>query len=152
MSALEKLNELGYDLPPAAAPAASYVPVTRSGDILYVSGQISGDANGTVTGKLGETMTTAEGQKAAELCAVRILSQIVHNGGAALEEVRILKLTVLVNSTAEFTEHHIVANGASELLVKVLGDKGAHARAAFGVAQIPTGAAVEIEAVVEIRG
>jgi enamine deaminase RidA (YjgF/YER057c/UK114 family) len=151
MSAFERLQELGFTLPAAAPPAASYVPVTRSGNILYVSGQISGTERGTIVGKLGRTMGTEEGQKAAQTCALRILAQVVHNGGVPLDSIRrILKLTVLVNSTPDFLEHHFVANGASDLLIAVLGEKGAHARAAFGVAAIPTGAAVEIDAVVEV--
>jgi len=148
---IEKLREYGYELPASKAPAANYVPVTRSGNILYVSGQISSNDSGVVTGRLGDTMNVVQGGNAAELAAINVLSQIVHVGGVKLEEVkRILKVTVLVASTAEFTEQHLVANGCSNLLVAVLGDKGRHARAAFGVAALPFGAAVEIEAVVEV--
>ena len=110
------------------------------------------DEQGVVEGKLGENMNVVQGGNAAELCAVKILSEIVYTGGIELTAIkRVLKLTVLVNSTPEFNEHHLVANGASNLLVGVLGDKGKHARAAFGVAALPLGAAVEIEAVVEIE-
>src|SRR5690606_14976657 len=144
---IEKLREYGYELPASTAPAANYVPVTRSGNILYVSGQISSNESGVVTGRLGDNMNVVQGGNAAELAAVNVLSQIVHMGGVQLEDIkRILKVTVLVASTAEFTEQHLVANGCSNLLVAVLGDKGKHARAAFGVAALPFGAAVEIEA------
>jgi enamine deaminase RidA (YjgF/YER057c/UK114 family) len=150
-SPIEKLREYGYELPSPKAPVANYVPVARSGNILYVSGQISSNEHGVVTGLLGETMNVVQGGNAAELAALNVLSQIVHMGGVSLEDIkRLLKITVLVASTADFTEQHLVANGASNLLVGVLGDKGKHARAAFGVASLPFGAAVEIEAVVEV--
>ena len=149
---VEKLREYGYELHKPKPPVASYVPVARSGNILYVSGQISSDDNGVVEGKLGETMNVVQGGNAAELCAVKILSEIVHSAGVELTSIkRLLKLTVLVNSAPEFTEQHLVANGASNLIVGVLGDKGKHARAAFGVAALPLGAAVEVEAVVEVE-
>lgn len=150
-SAIEKLREYGYELPAPKAPVASYVPVSRSGNLLYISGQLSSNEAGIVTGLLGDNMNVVQGGNAAELAAVNILSQIVHMGGISLEEVKkVVKITVLVASTSEFTEQHLVANGASNLLVGVLGDKGKHARAAFGVASLPLGAAVEIEAVVEV--
>ena len=150
-SPIEKLRELGYELPAAKAPVANYVPVTRTGNLLYVSGQISSNDQGVVTGLLGDTMNVVQGGNAAELAALNVLSQIVHSAGVPLEDIkRILKITVLVASTPDFTEQHLVANGGSNLLVGVLGDKGKHARAAFGVAALPLGAAVEIEAVVEV--
>lgn len=150
-SPIEKLRAYGYELPAPKAPVASYVPVTRTGNILYVSGQISANEQGVVTGLLGDNMNVVQGGNAAELAALSVLSQIVHAAGIPLEDVkRILKITVLVASTPDFTEQHLVANGASNLLVGVLGDKGKHARAAFGVAALPLGAAVEIEAVVEV--
>jgi enamine deaminase RidA (YjgF/YER057c/UK114 family) len=149
---IEKLREYGYELPAANLPVASYLPVTRTGNILYVSGQISTNENGVVTGRLGDTMNVVQGGNAAELAALNILAQIVHNGATDLAKVkRILKLTVLVASTEDFFEQHLVANGASNLLVGALGDKGKHARAAFGVTALPFGAAVEIEAVVEVE-
>ncbi len=148
---IDKLREYGYELPMPKAPVASYVPVTRSGNLLYVSGQISSGENGVVGGRLGDTMNVVQGGKAAEHAALNILAQLVHTGGHRLEDItRIVKLTVLVASTAEFTEQHLVANGASNLLVGVLGDKGKHARAAFGVVALPLGAAVEIDAVIEV--
>ena len=150
-SPLEKLREYGYELPATKAPVASYVPVTRSGNLLYVSGQISSNEQGVVTGLLGDTMNVVQGGNAAELAALNVLSQIVHSAGVPMEDIkRILKITVLVASTPDFTEQHLVANGASNLLVGVLGDKGKHARAAFGVTALPLGAAVEIEAVIEV--
>jgi enamine deaminase RidA (YjgF/YER057c/UK114 family) len=150
-TAIEKLRQYGYELPAAKAPVASYVPVTRSGNLLYISGQISTGENGVVTGRLGETMNVVQGGNAAELAALNVLAQIVHNGGVDLDAIkRVLKVTVFVASTPDFTEHHLVANGGSNLIVGVLGDKGKHARAAIGVAALPLGAAVEIEAIVEI--
>jgi enamine deaminase RidA (YjgF/YER057c/UK114 family) len=150
-SPIEKLRELGYELPAAKAPVANYVPVTRSGNLLYVSGQISSNEQGVVTGLLGETMNVVQGANAAELAALNVLAQIVHVGGVQLQDIkRILKITVLVASTPDFTEQHLVANGCSNLLVGVLGENGKHARAAFGVASLPFGAAVEIDAVVEV--
>ena len=148
---IQKLREYGYELPAPKAPVASYVPVVRTGNLIYVSGQISADANGVVTGLLGDNMNVVQGGNAAELAAINVLSQVVHMGGVPLEEIkRIVKVTVLVASTPDFTEQHLVANGCSNLLVGILGDKGKHARAAFGVASLPFGAAVEIEAVVEV--
>ncbi|SFV30776.1 Enamine deaminase RidA, house cleaning of reactive enamine intermediates, YjgF/YER057c/UK114 family [Devosia crocina] len=148
---IEKLREYGYELPAPKAPVASYVPVTRSGNLIYVSGQISSNEAGVVQGRLGETMNVVQGGNAAELCAVNIMAQIVHSAGIALSDIKqVLKLTVLVCSDPEFTEQHLVANGASNLFVTVLGDKGKHARAAFGVTSLPLGAAVEIDAVIEV--
>lgn len=150
-TAIEKLRERGYELPTARAPVASYVPVLRIGNLLYISGQVSADDNGVVTGRLGDTMNVVQGANAAELAAVNVLAQIVHNGGVALEAVkRIVKLTVFVASTPEFFEQHLVANGGSNLIVDVLGDIGKHSRSAVGVAALPLGAAVEIEAVIEV--
>lgn len=150
-SAIEKLRQYGYELPAAKAPVASYLPVVRTGNLLYVSGQISTGENGVVTGLLGETMNVVQGGNAAELAALNVLAQIVHNGGVELDAIkRVVKLTVFVASTPEFNEHHLVANGGSNLIVGVLGDRGKHSRAAIGVAALPFGAAVEIEAIVEV--
>lgn len=151
-SPLDKLREYGYELPMPKAPVATYIPVTRTGNIIYVSGQISSDANGVAEGKLGETMNVVQGGNAAELAAVNFLSQIVHTAGVDLSKVRkVLKLTVFVNSTPEFAEHHLVANGASNLIVGVLGDKGKHARSAVGMVALPLGAAVEVEGIIEVE-
>ncbi len=149
--AIDRLRQYGYELPAAKVPVASYLPVVRTGNLLYVSGQISSGDNGVVTGRLGETMNVVQGGNAAELAAVNVLAQIVHNGGVDLDHIkRIIKVTVFVASTPEFTEHHLVANGGSNLIVGVLGDQGKHARAAIGVTALPFGAAVEIEAIVEL--
>lgn len=150
-TAIERLRQYGYELPAAKAPVASYLPVIRTGDLLFISGQISTGENGVVTGQLGETMNVVQGGNAAELAALNVLAQIVHNGGVDLEAVkRVVKLTVFVASTSEFSEQHLVANGGSNLIVGVLGDKGKHARSAIGVTSLPFGAAVEIEAIVEV--
>jgi len=151
-SPIEKLREYGYELPAPKAPVANYLPVTRTGNLLYVSGQVSSDERGVVSGRLGDTMNVVQGANAAELCAISILAQ-VQAFGVPLEQIKsVLKLTVLVASSPDFTEQHLVANGASDLLATVLGDKGKHARAAFGVASLPRGAAVEIDAVIEVEG
>jgi enamine deaminase RidA (YjgF/YER057c/UK114 family) len=149
--AIDRLREYGYELPAAKPPVASYIPVSRSGNVLYVSGQISTGDNGVVEGRLGDTMNVVQGGNAAELAALNVLAQVVHNGGVDLDAIKkVLRLTVYVASAPEFTEHHLVANGASNLIVGALGDKGKHARAAFGVAGLPFGAAIEIDAIVEI--
>lgn len=150
-TAIDRLREYGYELPKPALPVASYLPVVRSGNLLYVSGQISSTADGVITGVLGDTMNVVQGGNAAEQCAVNVLAQIAYNAGVSLETVRIVKVSVFVASTPEFNEQHLVANGASNLFVGVLGDKGKHARAAFGVAALPLGAAVEVEAIVEVE-
>lgn len=149
---IEKLREYGYELPQPGTVLASYVPVKRLGNIVYVSGQISSNADGSVVeGKLGETMNVVQGGNAAELCAVNLLAQVFHTGAIALESIKqVIKVTVFVNSAPEFTEQHLVANGASNLIIGVLGDAGRHARSAIGVAGLPRGAAVEIEAILEV--
>jgi enamine deaminase RidA (YjgF/YER057c/UK114 family) len=150
---LEKLRELGYELPKPSPPVATSVPVTRTGNIIYISGQISRDDNGVVSGRLGDTLNVVQGGNAAELAALGVLAQIVYGAGIELTAVkRVLKLTVFVCSTPEFAEHHLVANGASNLIVHVLGDVGKHARSAIGMAALPLGAAVEVEAIVEVVG
>jgi enamine deaminase RidA (YjgF/YER057c/UK114 family) len=150
-SPIEKLREYGYELVRPKPPVASYIPVTRTGNIMYISGQISSTAEGPVTGLLGETMNVVQGGNAAELAAVNLLSQIVYSGGVELTQIKkVLKLTVFVASTHEFTEQHLVANGASNLIVGVLGDAGKHARAAVGMSALPLGAAVEVEAIIEV--
>lgn len=151
-SPLDKLREYGYELPMPKAPVATYIPVTRTGNVVYISGQISSDANGVAEGRLGDTMNVVQGGNAAELAAVNFLSQIVHSAGIDLTKIRrVLKLTVFVASTPDFAEHHLVANGASNLIVGVLGDKGKHARSAIGMAALPLGAAVEVEGIIEVE-
>ena len=147
-----KLAQLGVILPDAPAPAANYVPFVTVGDIVYVSGQISKDANGLVTGKVGQSMTTEEGAKAAKLCAISLLSQVKAACGGDLDRlVKVIKLTGFVNSTDSYTEQPQVINGASDFMVDALGDTGRHARAAVSAAALPLGVAVEIEGIFQIK-
>ncbi|MEP7239547.1 MAG: RidA family protein [Devosia sp.] len=151
-SPIEKLRDYGYELIRPKAPVASYIPITKVGKLIYISGQISIGADEVVVeGKLGETMNVVQGGNAAELCAVNLLSQIVYSADVRLEDVKqIVKLTIFVNSAPDFAEQHLVANGCSNLLIGVLGDKGKHARSAIGMAGLPLGAAVEVEAIIEV--
>lgn len=147
-----RLSELGLTLPAAPAPAANYVPYVLSGGTLYISGQVSADASGRITGRLGEDLSTEQGAAAAQACALSLLAQV----GAALNGdfgrlKRVVKLTGFVNSTPEFTEHPKVVNGASDLMVALLGDAGRHARSAVGVAALPLGVAVEVEGIFEVQ-
>jgi len=147
----QRLAELGLTLPTAPAPAAAYVPYVLSGGVVYVSGQISQGPNGLIKGKLGEDMSTEQGAAAAQACALALLAQLRAACGGDFGRLRrVVKLTGFVNSTPDFTEQPKVINGASELLVEVLGETGWHARSAVGVASLPLGVAVEIEALFEI--
>jgi enamine deaminase RidA (YjgF/YER057c/UK114 family) len=147
-----KLAELGVTLPDAPAPAANYVPYVISGDLIFVSGQISKDAGGLITGKLGGGLTVEEGQAAAKVCAINLLAQVKHALEGDLDRVtRVVKLGGFVNSTADFTDHPKVINGASDFVGEVFGPKGAHARAAVGTSSLPLGVAVEIEGIFEFR-
>ena len=147
----QRLAELGLPLPAAPAPAAAYVPYVFSGGIVYVSGQISQGATGLIKGKLGEDMSPEQGNEAARACALSLLAQLRAACGGDFGRLRrVVKLTGFVNSTPDFTEQPKVINGASELLVEVLGEIGWHARSAVGVASLPRGVAVEIEAMFEI--
>ena len=146
-----KLAELGITLN-ASAPAANYVPYTISGNVLYVSGQIPMGENGIEgVGTLGDGMSVEDGQRAARLCAINVLGQAKAALGDLDRIVRVLKTQNFVAATAAFTEHPEVANGASDFLVEVLGDKGKHARAAVGMASLPRGVAVEVDAVIEFE-
>lgn len=146
-----RLAGMGLTLPVAPAPAAAYVPYVVSGGIVYVSGQISQGPNGLIKGKLGEDMSTEQGAEAAQACALALLAQLRAACGGDFGRLRrVVKLTGFVNSTPDFTEQPKVINGASELLVEVLGETGWHARSAVGVASLPLGVAVEIEALFEI--
>lgn len=152
MGVEERLAELGLTLPVAAAPVASYVPTVEADGMLFVSGQISFAADGSlIKGRLGADMTVAEGQAAAERCALMILAQVKAALGGFGRVERVVKLGVFVQCTPEFAEQPEVANGASDLFVKVLGDAGKHARAAVGVPALPRGVAVEVDAVLAIR-
>lgn len=146
-----KLIELGLSLPDAPAPAANYVPYVQSGNLVFISGQISRDENGLITGKLGGGMGVAAGQNAAKTCALALMAQLKSACGGDLDKVtRIVKLTGFVNAAPDFTEHPAVINGASDILANVFGDAGHHARAAVGVSSLPLGVAVEIEGVFEV--
>lgn len=149
----DRLAAAGIVLPEAAAPAANYVPFVLYGSLLQTSGQLPLEAGAlAVSGKLGAAVDLSQGQRAARLCAVNILAQARTALGGDLERiVRLLKLTVFVASDPGFTEQHKVANGASDLLVDILGERGRHARSAVGVPSLPLDAAVEIEATFEIR-
>lgn len=149
-SVYDKLAALGIELPPVAVPAAAYVPFVQTGNLVFVSGHIAKRDGKPWVGQLGATMTTEEGQAAARAIAIDLLGTL-HAAVGDLNRVRrIVKVMSLVNSTPSFTEQHIVTNGASQLLGEVFGDRGAHARSAFGVAQIPLGACVEIELIAEV--
>ncbi|MCA0941591.1 RidA family protein [Yangia mangrovi] len=146
-----RLEELGLTLPDAPAPAANYVPYVQSGAMLYVSGQISMDADGLITGKLGDTLDVEAGAKAAQRCALALIAQAKAACGGDLSKLkRVVKLVGFVNSTPEFTEQPKVINGASDLMVAVFGDAGKHARSAVSAASLPMGVAVEIEAIFEL--
>jgi len=151
MSVQARLDALGITLPPLAVPAAAYVPFVRSGKLVFVSGHIARRDGKPWVGQLGLTMTTDEGKAAARAIAIDLLGTL-QAGTAGLDKVaRIVKVLSLVNSAPTFTEHHLVTNGCSELLLAVFGaEVGAHARSAFGVAQLPLGACVEIELVAEL--
>ena len=150
MSVYDKLKTLDITLPPLTAPAAAFVPFVITGKLVFTSGHIARKDGKSWVGKLGADMTTAQGKEAARSIVIDLLSTLQ----AATEDLnkikRIVKLLVLVNSTPDFTEQHLVANGASEFLGEIFGEIGAHARSAFGVAQVPLGSCVEIELIAEI--
>jgi enamine deaminase RidA (YjgF/YER057c/UK114 family) len=146
----DKLKELGITLPPVATPAAAYVPFVQTGNLVFLSGHIAKRDGKAWVGQLGKTMQTEEGKAAARAIAIDLMGTLKAAVGDLGRVKRIVKLMSLVNSTPDFTEQHLVTNGASELFGQVFGDKGAHARSAFGVAQIPMGACVEIELIAEV--
>jgi len=150
MSIYDKLAELNITLPPVATPAAAYVPYVQSGNLVFLSGHIAKKDGKVWTGQFGKTMSTAEGQAAARAVAIDLLGTLHAAVGDLNRVKRIVKLMSLVNSTGDFTEQHLVTNGASELIGQLFGTRGAHARSAFGVAQIPMGACVEIEMIAEV--
>lgn len=148
-----RLAELGIELPAAPNPVANYVPYVVSGNLLLISGQISKAADGTiVTGALGRDVSIEAGQAAARLCALNILAQAKAALGSLDRVGQVLRLTGFVNATPEFTDHPKIVNGASDLMVEVLGDKGRHTRAAVGVSSLPLGSAVEVDAIIAIAG
>ena len=150
MSIYDRLAAQGISLPPVATPAAAYVPFVRTGTLLFVSGHIARREGKPWVGQLGNGLTTAEGKAAARAVAIDLMGTLHAAAGDLNRVVRIVKLMGLVNSAPTFTEHHLVINGASELLGEIFGPAGAHARSAFGVAQIPLGACVEIELIAEL--
>ena len=151
MTVAQKLLDLNITLPTVATPAAAYVMTVRSGQTLYVSGHIAKKEGKPWVGKLGKDMTTEQGREAARAVAIDLIATLNAACDGDLSRVRrIVKLVSLVNSTPDFIEHHLVTNGASELLADVFGEAGKHARSAFGVAAIPLGACVEIEMIAEI--
>jgi enamine deaminase RidA (YjgF/YER057c/UK114 family) len=151
MSIQNKLTELGITLPPLATPAGAYLPFVKTGNLVFLSGHIAKKQGKPWVGKLGQDMALEEGQAAARAIAIDLLGTLQSAVGDLNRVVRIVKVMSLVNSTSDFTDQHLVTNGASELLAQVFGDKGAHARSAFGVAQIPMGACVEIELIAEVQ-
>jgi enamine deaminase RidA (YjgF/YER057c/UK114 family) len=150
MSVYKRLEELHISLPPVAAPAAAYVPFAQTGNLVFLSGHISKKDGQVWTGQLGKNIQTEEGKAAARAVAIDLMGTL-HAAVGDLDKIkRIVKVMSLVNSTADFTEQHLVTNGCSELLGQVFGESGAHARSAFGVAQLPMGACVEIELIAEL--
>ena len=150
MSVYDRLKELEIELPPLSIPAAAYVPFVRTGHLVFLSGHIAKHGGKPWVGQLGRNLDTATGRQAARAVAIDLLGTL-HAAIGDLDKVeRIVKVMGLVNSTPDFIEHHLVINGCSELLGEVFADKGAHARSAFGVAQIPLGACVEIELIAEL--
>lgn len=152
MSYYDNLNKLNITLPAVAVPVAAYVMYAQTGKNVYLSGHIAKKDGQVWVGQLGKTIATEEGSAAARQVAIDMIATLQAACDGDLNKVkRIVKLTSLVNSAPDFIEHHLVTNGASELLVEVFGEAGKHARAAFGVAQIPLGACVELEMVVELH-
>jgi enamine deaminase RidA (YjgF/YER057c/UK114 family) len=150
MSVYDKLSELHIELPPVAVPAAAYVPFVQTGHLIFLSGHIAKKDGKPWIGQLGRNMQTAEGKDAARAVAIDLLGTL-HAAVGDLNKIRrIVKVMSLVNSTPDFVEPHLVTNGCSELLGQIFGEKGAHARSAFGVAQLPMGACVEIELIAEL--
>jgi enamine deaminase RidA (YjgF/YER057c/UK114 family) len=152
MSTYETLKKLNISLPAVTAPVAAFVPFVRSGNLLFVSGQIAKKDGKPWVGQLGDSVSTQQGQEAARSIAIDLLATLDAATTGNLDRIkRIVKLLVLVNSSSRFTEQHLVANGASELFGEVFGERGKHARAAFGVAQIPFGSCVEIDLIAELE-
>lgn len=153
ISISEKLKTLGIELPAPTAPVASYVSVTKANNLLFISGQISKAPNSEVlAGTLGRDCADDQGTEAARIAAINVLAQIVaHTDGLVSSVRRVLKLGVYIAATHEFKDHSQIANGASDLMVAVFGDAGKHARAALGMSSLPAGAAVEIDAIVELE-
>jgi enamine deaminase RidA (YjgF/YER057c/UK114 family) len=154
MNIEQKLKELEIILPSPIAPVANYVPFVKTGNQVFISGQLPIE-NGEVkfVGKLGENISIEDGQKAAKICAINLLANLkIACDGNLNQVIKCVKLGIFVNATPEFTDHPIVANGASDLMVEVFGDAGKHARFAMGAGSLPRGVAIEVDAVFEIKG
>ena len=150
MSIYDRLTDLGIVLPPLAIPAGAYVPFVRTGNLVFLSGHIAKREGKAWVGQFGRDITTATGRKAARAVAIDLLGTL-HAAVGDLDKVeRIVRITSLVNSTPDYTEHHLVTNGCSELIGEVFAERGAHARSAYGVAQLPLGACVEIELIAQV--
>ncbi|MER8614067.1 RidA family protein [Mesorhizobium sp. M0435] len=148
----KRLSDLGVTLPAAAAPAANYVPYCRTGNLLFTAGQLPlKEGKLQASGLLGRDVDTATGKEAAKYCAINILAQAQAALGDLDKIRRLVKITVFVASASDFVEQHLVANGASDFLVAVLGDRGKHARSTVGTPSLPLNAAVEIEAIFEVE-
>lgn len=149
----DKLISLGYPLDRISKPGAIYTPVVVSGDLIFVSGCIpnDGDNNLVYKGKVPSEVSMENAQKAAALCAANVLRQVRHELGSLDRVERILKVTGFVNTDLDFTDHHLVINGASQLFIDVFGEPGKHARSALGMAQLPKGASVEVEAILKLK-
>jgi len=151
MSVYDTLKSLNIELPPVGVPAAAYLPFVQTGNLVFVSGHIAKKDGKPWVGQLGKDVSTAEGQQAARAVAIDLMGTLHAAVGDLNKVKRIVKVMSLVNSTATFTEQHLVTNGCSELLGEVFGPEvGAHARSAFGVAQLPMGSCVEIELIAEV--
>ncbi|SFD38575.1 RidA family protein [Paracidovorax konjaci] len=151
MSVYDKLTALNITLPPVATPAAAYVPYVQTGNLVFLSGHIARKDGKPWVGQFGRDISTEEGKAAARAVAIDLMGTLHAATGGDLNRIqRIVKVMSLVNSTGDFTEQHLVTNGASELLGEVFGERGKHARSAFGVAQIPMGSCVEIELIAEL--
>ncbi|MEP7058080.1 MAG: RidA family protein [Caldimonas sp.] len=149
-SIYDRLTDLDIALPPLAIPAGAYVPFVRVGNLVYLSGHIAKRDGKAWVGQLGRDMNTATGRKAARAVAIDLLGTLHAAIGDLNKVERIVRITSLVNSSADYTEHHLVTNGCSELFGEVFAEKGAHARSAYGVAQLPLGACVEIELIAQV--
>jgi enamine deaminase RidA (YjgF/YER057c/UK114 family) len=151
MSVYDRLKSLGIELPAVGVPVAAYVPFVRTGSLVFLSGHIAKRDGKPWVGQLGRDLDTATGKQAARAVAIDLMGTLHAAVGDLNKVKRIVKVTSLVNSTGDYTEHHLVTNGCSELLGEVFGAAGVHARAAFGVAQIPLGSCVEIELIAEVE-
>ena len=151
MSIQSQLDQLGITLPPVAVPAAAYVPFVRTGNLVFLSGHIAREDGKPWVGRLGQDMATAQGAEAARAVAIDLMGTLKAAVGDLERVRRIVKVMSLVNSTPDFVEQHLVTNGCSELLAQVFGERGAHARSAFGVPTLPLGACVEIELIAEVE-